>query len=80
MVRGELECVVRGIYHNTMFAKWWSLQPVLSTDENSLHIRRAIYARFIMNNDLSRITEDTEDEHLPCWARRSVWLCDCNAA
>ncbi|ODA81830.1 hypothetical protein RJ55_00335 [Drechmeria coniospora] len=24
MVRGELEAIVRGIYHNTQFAKWWS--------------------------------------------------------
>lgn len=23
----EMLCVIRGIYHNSMFAKWWSLQP-----------------------------------------------------
>jgi len=25
-MRGEIECVVRGIYHDPMFAKYWSLQ------------------------------------------------------
>ena len=53
-------CIVRGIHHNTMFAKWWSLQQ---TDSKEIH--RAINARFIMNNDLSRITDDTPDEALP---------------
>lgn len=26
MLNGEFQCVMRGIFHNTMFAKWWSLQ------------------------------------------------------
>lgn len=56
MIPKERESVVHGIYHNTMFAKWWSLQPEI---ENSKHfsysrIREAIEARFIMNNDISR--------------------------
>ncbi|EAW20314.1 uncharacterized protein NFIA_099490 [Aspergillus fischeri NRRL 181] len=52
---GELSCVVRGIYHNTMFAKWWTLQP----GREPYQIEQAINARFIMNNDLSRITPET---------------------
>ncbi|KAI9778947.1 MAG: hypothetical protein M1816_003795 [Peltula sp. TS41687] len=57
----ERNCIVRGIYHHTMFAKWWSLQPDI--DDHS--IRAAINARFIMNNDLSRITPDTKPSELP---------------
>jgi hypothetical protein len=55
--------IVRGIYHNTMFAKWWSLQP-LPGGKGSLvsdGIEAAILARFIMNNDLSRINTDTRN-------------------
>lgn len=55
----ETACVVRGIYHNTLFAKWWSLQP----DANKY--TSDITARFIMSNDLSRITEDTDDADIP---------------
>lgn len=22
MIKNEMQCIVRGIYHNTMFAKW----------------------------------------------------------
>lgn len=52
----EVECVVRGIYHNTIFAKWWSLQP----RELNMDIERAIHAHFIMNNNLSQITPDSK--------------------
>ncbi|KAB8356327.1 hypothetical protein FH972_023911 [Carpinus fangiana] len=56
MIKKERNCVVRGIYHNTLFAKWWSLQleieaPYRNADS---HIRMAIEASFIMNNDISR--------------------------
>lgn len=57
--RAETACVVRGIHHNTLFAKWYSLQP----DANQY--ATAITARFIMSNDLSRITEDTDDRDIP---------------
>lgn len=57
--RAERSCVVRGIYHSTLFAKWCSLQP----DADSY--ASAITARFIMSNDLSRITEDTDDVDIP---------------
>jgi hypothetical protein len=63
-IRKETECVVRGIYHSPMFAKWCSLQR---DDErlNSSTVKAAINARFIMCNDLSRITTDTKREELP---------------
>ena len=57
----ELNCIVRGIYHHTMFVKWWSLQP----NVDHYRIRAAINARFIMTNDLSRITPDTPNSELP---------------
>ncbi|KAG6357403.1 hypothetical protein INS49_013280 [Diaporthe citri] len=61
----EAYCVVRGIYNNTMFAKWCSLQPDVGGRYAS-----AITARFIMTNDLSRITDDTPDADLP----RQIWF------
>ncbi|KAL4896952.1 hypothetical protein BDV59DRAFT_169423 [Aspergillus ambiguus] len=56
LIRTELDCIVRGIYHNTMFAKWWSLQP----GKLPYLVEQAINARFIMSNDLSRMTSDTK--------------------
>lgn len=47
MIHGELPCVIRGIYHQPFFAKWWL------TQETSEYIRQAIYSRLILNNDLS---------------------------
>lgn len=44
----ELGCCIRGIYHNTLFAMWWSKQP-----ERRAEIDKAINARLIMNNVLS---------------------------
>lgn len=72
MIDGELSCILRGIYHDTMFAKWW-LSQSKSQDKSELrlgssddgYIRRAINARCIMNNDLSRIRDDTPDFDLP---------------
>ncbi|KAF3811697.1 LysM domain-containing protein [Colletotrichum gloeosporioides] len=49
----EIGCIVRGIYHNTLFAQWWKSQPLPEGDESP--IRKAISARGIMNNDLSYI-------------------------
>ncbi|KAI8174693.1 hypothetical protein K4K53_007742 [Colletotrichum sp. SAR 10_77] len=59
MLEAESSCIIRGIYHNTMFAKWMSLQP------DNDRFRRAINARFIMSNDVSRITSDTPEWALP---------------
>ncbi|KAF6836579.1 hypothetical protein CPLU01_03614 [Colletotrichum plurivorum] len=60
MVAGEEYAVIRGIYHNTTFAKWWSLHTPLN---GCWTIELAITARFIMNNDLSRISPDNPDEY-----------------
>ena len=53
MIEEESKCVVRGIYHNSMFAKWWSLQQTDNFD-----IRGAINARRIMTNDLSFLDDN----------------------
>jgi len=63
-MRSGIECVVRGIYHNPMFAKYWSLQldiPQWCRDT----VLQAVNARFIMCNDLSRITANTSQQELP---------------
>lgn len=60
MTLKEQHCCVRGIYNNTQFALWWSRQPDPPRD-----IRRAIHARFIMNNVLSTLDESTDIEDLP---------------
>ncbi|KAL4971452.1 hypothetical protein BDW66DRAFT_163694 [Aspergillus desertorum] len=64
-IEKEHICVIRGIFHNTMFAKWWSTQDLLGDktrleDPSRLEriqseIGSAISARYIMNNDFSRI-------------------------
>lgn len=66
----EEQSIVHGILHNTMFAKWWSLQPeilagLLQPDHPHVAIIRAINARYIMNNNLTRITADTPEDQLP---------------
>ncbi|KAF2965776.1 hypothetical protein GQX73_g7800 [Xylaria multiplex] len=62
MLRGEHDALVRGIYHNSMFAMYLSSpESRMGPTRSSSALRRAILARFIMNNDLSRITTDTPD-------------------
>ncbi|KAK7741777.1 hypothetical protein SLS53_004841 [Cytospora paraplurivora] len=60
-VYSELSCIVRGIYHNTLFALWWARQdnPRLTSD-----IKKAITARMIMNNVLTRVV-DAREADLP---------------
>ncbi|EME44910.1 hypothetical protein DOTSEDRAFT_43352 [Dothistroma septosporum NZE10] len=53
-VRKEIECLMRGVYHNTLFAVWWSKQKLPQEPK----VRMAIEARFIMNNVLSRVNCD----------------------
>lgn len=48
LVDGEVACCVRGVYHNTIFAVWWSKQP----EHLHVKIKTAINARHIMNNVL----------------------------
>ncbi|KAI7786226.1 Alpha-mannosyltransferase [Diaporthe eres] len=57
-VEDELKCVLRGIYHHTTFAKWWAqcgddTRWPQSDAWNA--ILTAVDARFIMNEELSRI-------------------------
>ncbi|OKL59807.1 hypothetical protein UA08_04953 [Talaromyces atroroseus] len=54
MIKGETGCLVRGIYHNSMFALWCGTQSIPEWPA-SAHVTSAIHARMIMNNDLSRI-------------------------
>ncbi len=66
----ERNCILRGIYHNTMFARWWfeelQLQkPHVQNEITQSNIMRAVMARFIMIDDLSRINDETPDKYLP---------------
>ncbi|ATY61449.1 hypothetical protein A9K55_008883 [Cordyceps militaris] len=63
MVDQEAGCVVRGIYHNPFFASWWATEPPPA--RHAAWIAKAIHARMIMSNDLSRLTPDVPREHLP---------------
>ncbi|KAJ5282016.1 hypothetical protein N7478_007388 [Penicillium angulare] len=70
----EYNCVLRGIYHSTTFARWWAYQletnpgrailpGKLLSQGNELEcreIRTAINARMIMNNDISGINDDSD--------------------
>ncbi|KAL2851352.1 hypothetical protein BJX68DRAFT_266263 [Aspergillus pseudodeflectus] len=61
-IPGEMPCIVRGIHHHPLFAKWWLTQP--STARNGF-IQRAIHSRCVMNNDLSWLSDSTPDSDLP---------------
>lgn len=63
MIEGEVHCCVHGIYHNAMFAVWWSKQEL--PKDCSHHLKRAINARFIMNNVLSTVVANALDTELP---------------
>ncbi|OAA61501.1 hypothetical protein ISF_05580 [Cordyceps fumosorosea ARSEF 2679] len=78
MVRGEAACAARGIYHNPFFATWWATTAAvqgrpeeeerLLSGEPRRHaawVARAVHARMIMSNDLSRLTPATPRSHLP---------------
>ncbi|KAI5460697.1 hypothetical protein BGZ63DRAFT_464759 [Mariannaea sp. PMI_226] len=58
MIPGERQCVVRGIYHHTFFAKWCHLNL-----DSSFY--KHVHARFLMNNDLSWATDLTPEDQLP---------------
>ncbi|OQD76509.1 hypothetical protein PENDEC_c004G02430 [Penicillium decumbens] len=55
MIDKEFACMIHGFCHNTFFAKWWSMQIPLEDDWENKRLQRAITARFIMSNHLSRI-------------------------
>ncbi|KAJ5709652.1 hypothetical protein N7493_009943 [Penicillium malachiteum] len=70
----EYNCVLRGIYHSTTFARWWAYQletnpgrAILSgkllsqgNEQECREIRTAINARVVMNNDISGIDDDSD--------------------
>lgn len=59
-------CCVRGIYHNTMFALWWTRlegSGVVIDDG----IQNAISARMILNNVLSRMAVKRYDDPYLIW-------------
>ena len=70
----EYNCILRGIYHHTSFARWWAYQlgtnsrriilpgKLLSegNERECREIRTAINARKIMNNDISDLDDDSD--------------------
>lgn len=78
MIPDEFQCVVRGIYHNTTFAKWWSLEikscKTTTLRSNLDEIGAAINARFIMNNDLSSLFDLPKPYMIwyPLWPQRET--------
>lgn len=66
----EQEAVIQGILHHTAFAKWWSTRDEILKLQSQpghphVHEIRAINARFIMNNNISHISENTPEDQLP---------------
>lgn len=69
-ISNEIECCMRGIFHNTMFALWWAREESrLQKEEEAktgtlcsvvpCQISKAISAREIMNNCLDRMMGTT---------------------
>ena len=72
----ELACIVRGVYHSTTFAKWWSVKLEtcdMKTGPDTGSIEKAINARAIMCNDLSRVPPDLEKDHWEWAAPYMIW-------
>ncbi|SPO07223.1 uncharacterized protein DNG_09917 [Cephalotrichum gorgonifer] len=68
MAHDERMFVIRGIYHHPLFGAWWARHTAGSRGLGGAEgedVRRAIHARAIMSNDLTRITADTPDNELP---------------
>lgn len=68
----EIPALVRGVYHHPFFAKWCSLQPEFLKCEE---IQNAITARYIMSNDVSRVTAETDVCQIwyPSWASSDTY-------
>lgn len=60
MIEHERAHCIRGVYHSTTFAKWWSVQPDVRDYPGLL---AACHARFIMVSDLTWL--DQTDPPLP---------------
>lgn len=73
IIAKEINCLMRGVYHNTLFARWWADQLSSSYSPHASRIpsrfahylQRAVTARYVMNNDLSRISRTTPAHELP---------------
>ncbi|ODM21536.1 hypothetical protein SI65_02380 [Aspergillus cristatus] len=71
----ELGCVLRGIYHHTMFARWWADQleinsqrlNSLSRQETWWRIKMAINARRVMTNDITGFNDQMEHKPWMIW-------------
>jgi hypothetical protein len=68
-VRDEIMCVVRGIYHNTPYAKWWEGEIQSGAERyNSWdvlpYVRAAISARYLMENNMHHLLAQSVD-YLP---------------
>ncbi|CAG8903904.1 unnamed protein product [Penicillium egyptiacum] len=75
MVRGEFFCIIRGIYHNSFWAKWWSTQITQDattrfSEFETKQIQRAINARRIMSDDITWVTAGTPKDLLPM----NIWF------
>lgn len=72
-IQAEANCLIRGIYHSTSMALWLqrSDDVVKALNLGTRHekiLRRAINARFVMNNSIGRIVKgDVPDDELPYW-------------
>ncbi|KAF5520009.1 hypothetical protein CGCA056_v008015 [Colletotrichum aenigma] len=66
-INNEISAVIRGAYHHTPFARWLDgcLDDLFADKSESMPIRQAINARFIMNDDLSRADRFTHGNTLP---------------
>jgi hypothetical protein len=66
LIQQEGPCLVRGIYHHPLFAKWVAQQLDAGDSRfDTLRVKKALHARFIMSNNLERITVDTKGYELP---------------
>ncbi|KAE8152769.1 hypothetical protein BDV25DRAFT_137576 [Aspergillus avenaceus] len=73
MIPKEPYCILRGIYHQPIFAMWWETQmesfPMNEKwefeDEWNRAIQRAIFARHIMSDDVLALTKWIPRSHLP---------------
>ncbi|KAJ5113556.1 hypothetical protein N7456_002090 [Penicillium angulare] len=71
MVESELLCIIRGVYHNSFWAKWWSKKVIEDHADSRINsfevkqIERGINARRIMSDDVTWVTTDTPKDLLP---------------
>jgi hypothetical protein len=66
LIQQEVPCLVRGIYHHPLFAKWVAQQLDAGDSRfDTLRVKKALHARFVMSNNLERITVDTKGYELP---------------